>query len=110
METEYVALAHATKEVVWFRILLNELSLLLDGPTDLITDNLAAISFFQDHQFHVHSKHIDIHHHFVRECVLDSTIQISHCSSEDNCADVLTKALGRVIHQKQLALIHLSTR
>ena len=81
-----------------------------DGPTLLTTDNLAAISFAQDHQFHARSKHIDIRHHFVRERVLDSTIRITHCSSEDNCADILTKPLGRIIHEKQLALINLASR
>ena len=110
MEAEYVALAHATKEAIWFRSLLGELGLLPDGPTLLTTDNLAAISFAQDHQFHARSKHIDIRHYFVRERVLDSTIRITHCSSEDNCADILTKPLGRIIHEKQLALINLASR
>jgi hypothetical protein len=110
MEAEYVALAHATKEAIWFRSILEELGFSTNGPTILATDNLAAISFAQDHQFHARSKHIDIRHHFVRERVLDGYIKIPHCSSEDNHADMLTKALPRIKHQEQLMLNKLAAR
>jgi hypothetical protein len=52
MEAEYVALAHATKEVIWFRDILKQLGFSTNGPTILATDNFAAISFAQDHQSH----------------------------------------------------------
>ena len=110
MEAEYVALAHATKEAIWLRALLGELHLGTDAPTIISTDNLAAIAFSQDHQFHGRSKHIDIRHHFVRERITDGTILVPHCSSEENAADILTKALPRIKHAEQLALINLATR
>lgn len=110
MEAEYVALAHATKEALWFRSILGELGLGTNDATIIATDNLAAISFAQDHQFHGRSKHIDIRHYFVRERILDGTILVPHCSSEENVADNLTKALARIKHREQLALMNLSAR
>ena len=49
-------------------------------------------------------------HHFVRERITDGTILVPHCSSEENAADILTKALPRLKHAEQLALINLATR
>ena len=110
MEAEYVALAHATKEALWFRSIFAELGLGSDGPTIVSTDNLAAIAFSRDHQFHGRSKHIDIRHHFVRDHILAGNIIVPHCSSEENVADNLTKALPRIKHTEQLALMNLATR
>lgn len=110
MKAEYLALSHATKEALWLRTLLTELDFAPDGPIDICSDNMAAISFSHDHQFHARSKHIDIRHHFIRENVLAGIIKIPHCSSEENCADILTKPLARTLHANQLALLNLSTR
>ena len=40
------------------------------------------------------SKHIDIRHHFLRDKVLDNTVELLHVPTEDNLADILTKPLG----------------
>jgi hypothetical protein len=44
---------------------------------------------------HQCTKHIDIHHHFIRERVEDRTFEIIHCPSELMLADGLTKLLPR---------------
>lgn len=110
MEAEYLALAHACKEALWLRALITELGMPPPAPTDICTDNTAAISFAHDHQFHARSKHIDIRHHFVRDHITAGDIRTPHCSSEDNCADILTKSLARTKHENQLSLINLSAR
>lgn len=110
MEAEYLALAHACKEALWLRALTTELGMPPPAPTDICTDNTAAISFAHDHQFHARSKHIDIRHHFVRDHIANGDIRTPHCSSEDNCADILTKPLSRKKHEDQLALMNLSAR
>ena len=43
------------------------------------------------------TKHIDIRHHFIRECVQErKVIQLRHISTDKQLADVFTKALGKV--------------
>jgi hypothetical protein len=42
---------------------------------------------------HQRTKHIDIHHHFIRKCVEDHTFKIIHCPSELMLTDGLTKPL-----------------
>jgi hypothetical protein len=110
MEAEYIALSHAAKEAIWLRRLLAELGILGDTATTILTDNQAAITFAHDSQFHARSKHIDIRHHFIRERVKDGDIDITHCASADNCADMLTKALAKPTHLKQLELAQLVAR
>ena len=108
MEAEYMALCHATKEAIWLRSLSADLKYPITDPTIVSNDNQSAIAYSQDDQFHARSKHIDIKHHFVREQIILKEIQVPHCASEDNRADMLTKALARPTHLRQLALANMA--
>lgn len=108
MEAEYITLAHTAKEAIWLRNLITELGFSTDDATTIFSDNQSAITFAHDSQFHARSKHIDIRHHFIRERITSGEIAVSFCASEDNCADMLTKALARLTHETQLALNDLS--
>ena len=44
--------------------------------------------------FHARTKHIEIQYHYVRELIEDGVIELEYCPTEDNCADILTMALG----------------
>ena len=52
---------------------------------------------------HARTKHIDIHYHYIRERIASNEVVVSHCPSEDNLADALTKALPRPRHQSLVA-------
>ena len=93
MEAEYMALAHAAKEAIWFRSLLTGIRITVSKPIVIYTDNQAAIALANDNQFHARSKHIDIRHHFVRDRIVSEDIALIHCASADNYADFLTKSL-----------------
>ena len=99
MEAEYMAASLATREAIWLRTLLKELGFELEGPTTLNTDNQSAIQFAKNSGFHARSKHIDIQYHFVREKIISNEITIPYCASEDNLADIFTKALPMPKHQ-----------
>jgi hypothetical protein len=49
--------------------------------------------------FIIRTKHIDIRYHYIREKVADGTITINKIDSNDNLADIFTKALSRVLHE-----------
>jgi hypothetical protein len=46
--------------------------------------------------YHDRSKHIETRYHFIRECVEKGQVVMDHARTEDQLADILTKALGRV--------------
>ena len=51
-------------------------------------------------QFHFKSKNIDIHHHYIRDKVSNGSVTVSYVPSNENLADVLTKGLPRLKHEK----------
>jgi hypothetical protein len=59
-ESEYIAVTHAAKEALWLRSLIEQLFGTTLSPTTLFSDNQSAIALSKDHQYHAHTKHIDI--------------------------------------------------
>jgi hypothetical protein len=100
MEAEYIAAAHAAKEVVWLRRLLLELKQRIDGPTTLHMDNQSAIAIARNPEFHDRLKHIKIRHHFLRQKVEEEELDLAYVPTGDQVADVLTKGLVREKHEK----------
>lgn len=59
----------------------------------LFCDNLSVINISKNPIQHSRTKHIDIRHHFIRELVEDKAITLEHVSTENQLADIFTKAL-----------------
>ena len=92
-ESEYVAAMHAMKEALWLRSFIGEVLVPLDEPITLFSDNQSAIVLAKDHQYHAHTKHIDIRFHFICWVVNNGKIRLVFCPTNDMVADTLTKAL-----------------
>ena len=97
-ESDYVALTHAMKDIIWIHKLLNELSFLYNyqPPTTLYCDNQDAIDLSKNSCFHARMKHIDVHFHFVCQAVNQNQIQIKYIPTNEMVADIFMKSLGRV--------------
>jgi hypothetical protein len=54
-----------------------------------------AIALVKDNKFHVRTKHIDLQYHFIHEAVEDSKIELNYIPTNDNAADIFTKALAK---------------
>lgn len=109
-ESEYVALTHAAKDLIWLRKLLLELSFLSNGSTILFSDNQGAIRLTKDSTFHARTKHIDIRFHFIRETVASGQLTIPYCPTDEMIADIFTKPLGRTKLHKFRSLLGLEPR
>ena len=90
-----MSISLASQECVYLLSLVKSLGLDLDGPILLQGDNHGAIKLAQNPITHNRSKHIDIRHHFVRDLVEREVIQLQYKPTDQNIADILTKALGR---------------
>ena len=92
-EAEYVVLSEASCEALWLCQFLHEVHFLKAAPTVVLCDNNSAKSLSSNPTHHLHSKHIDVCHHFVCKHVEDSSIAVWRIPGHDNVADLFTKAL-----------------
>ncbi|GJV97963.1 putative ribonuclease H-like domain-containing protein [Tanacetum coccineum] len=60
--------------------------------TKIYIDNNSAICIVKNPVFHSRTKHIEIRHHFIRDCFEKKLIYVDHIHTDDNVADLLTKA------------------
>lgn len=58
-------------------------------------DNQNALRLAYNPVCHARTKHIEIEHHFIREKVLDGTINNREVRSQFNVADIFTKTLSK---------------
>ena len=92
-EAEYMAATQATKEAIWLHQLLSKLRHPQKGATIIFEDNSGCIELAKNPIHHARTKHIDIQHHFVREKVLLGKVKLVHCSTNEQLANIMTKAL-----------------
>jgi len=94
-EAEYVAATMATQECLWLKRLIKEM---ISGSNYVVFihyDNESAIKLAGNPVFHARTKHIETHYHFVREKVLTQDIELKKIGTEDQVADIFTKALTK---------------
>jgi hypothetical protein len=94
MEAEYKGGAIVACEVVWLQKLLSNLGQLMDAHVVIYCDNISSILLTNNPVYHGRTKHIEVHYHFIRKKVLAKEIDLIHVSTEDQVADIFTKALG----------------
>jgi hypothetical protein len=108
VEAEYMATTQAVKEALWWRSFLAGVGHDMSRPVLLLSDNQGSIALAHNPEHHARTKHIDIQHHFIRQHVAEKTIALTFVGTEDMVADVLTKALDRVTHERGACRLGLS--
>jgi len=58
-------------------------------------DNQSCIKLSENPIFHDRSKNIDIRYHHLRDCVAKRIMLLQYISTEEQDADILTKALSK---------------
>lgn len=91
-QAEYIALAEAVKEAMWFRGIIDELGITQDSIT-IYCDSQSAIHLSKHQVYHERSKHIDVRLHFIRDVIESKEVKVEKIASEENPADALTKSL-----------------
>ena len=95
-EAEYVAMADGVKEALYVRGILAFLMPSLEPMSiGVYEDNKGAIDLAKNPLSSSNSKHIDVRYHFLRELAASGDIAVQYLRSEDQHADILTKAIGR---------------
>ena len=93
-EAEYRGAAVAACEVTWLQMLLEDLGIQVQVPIVIYCDNLSSIQLARNPVLHARTKHIEVHYHFVQERVLDGNIDLMYVRTDEQVANIFTKALG----------------
>ena len=104
-EAEFMAGTEAAKQAIWLQELLSEVMDQAVEKAVIRIDNQSAISLTKNPVFQGRSKHIHSRYHFIRECVEQGKIIVEHVSRDQQKADILTKALGRIKFKEMKDLI-----
>ncbi|GJV10747.1 putative ribonuclease H-like domain-containing protein [Tanacetum coccineum] len=89
-EAEYVAAASCCGQVLWIQNQLLDYGYNFMN-TVIYIDNNSTICIIENPVQHSKTKHIEIRHHFIRDCNAKKLIQMAKIDSEHNVADLLTK-------------------
>ncbi|GJT38233.1 putative reverse transcriptase, RNA-dependent DNA polymerase [Tanacetum coccineum] len=90
-EAEYVASANCCGQVLWIQNQMLDYGYNFMN-TKIFIDNVSTICIVKNLVFHSKTKHIEIRHHFIRDSNEKKLIQIIKIHTDQNDADLLTKA------------------
>ncbi|CAI7848428.1 unnamed protein product [Closterium sp. NIES-54] len=102
-ETEYMALHHGVKEVVWLRRLLEEIGVCQREPTMMFCDNESAVKLAKNACLHGLTKQIRPKWHWVRR-LLDKEVRLEIVKTQQQVSDILTNRLAENEHWKGMKL------
>ncbi|KAL0379240.1 UNVERIFIED_CONTAM: Retrovirus-related Pol polyprotein from transposon RE1 [Sesamum radiatum] len=94
-EAEYIAAVATSNQATWLRRILEDMGEKQEEPTTIYCDNKSAIAITKNPIQHNRTKHIDIKYHALREATTRGDIELKYCSTEEQLADMFTKALPR---------------
>ena len=81
------------------------LRLSISSPTILLSDNQGCIALSKNPEYHSRTKHVDIKHHFIRECVDTGSLSVMFVGTKEMAADMMTKPLSRDSHLHCIDLV-----
>jgi hypothetical protein len=109
-EAEYISISTVAKEAKWLRVLESEISI-ISKPMIIYEDNESTKKLAENWIINDRSKHIDVRYHFIRHEIERRNISIMSIATNYQTADIFTKSLGPILHQrhtKALGLIEAS--
>ena len=104
-EAEFVAAAVCACQGVWMKRILKEMGFCDEGCTTILCDNSSTIKLSKNPIMHGRSKHIDVRFHFLRNLTKDGVVELIHCGSQEQVADIMTKPLKLEVFQRPRRLL-----
>ena len=105
---EYVALSEAVTNVNLMCEMLKDFYVYLKEAVKIYEDNSSALTIAKHGNFTKNSKHIEVRYHFVNENYEKDKVEVVKIESENNIADIFTKALPKVKYLKFREMLKLN--
>ena len=103
-EAEYFGAMMAARDLIFARDLLVELAIPLESPSVMWSDSKSAVDMSRDPVAFKMTKHILRAAEFLRDLVARLVIEVRHLPGRVMIADLLTKAVARVLYHELLRL------
>ncbi|RVW94742.1 Retrovirus-related Pol polyprotein from transposon RE2 [Vitis vinifera] len=101
-EAEFRGMALGLCEALWLRLLLQDLGYLSRQPIRLFCDNKTACDIAHNPVQHDRTKHVEVDRFFIKEKLDDKIVELPKIRSEDQLANILTKAVSSQVFSKFL--------
>ena len=90
------AATEAAKEARYLQQLLREMQWPINEDVNINVDNQAVFALSHNNLQQTKTKHIAVKIEYLRELTSNRLITLTYIPTQDNCADMLTKGLGRI--------------
>ncbi|GAU30981.1 hypothetical protein TSUD_104950 [Trifolium subterraneum] len=107
-EAEYIAASLCACHTIWLANLIEEIMGEDHGVVKMRINNISTINLAKNPVAHGKSKHIEMRFHYLREQVSNGRICVEHCKSEDQIADIMTKAVQTEIFKRIRSMMGLN--
>jgi len=94
-ETEYMVISDCCRQAMWITNLFREIGFPV-LPITICGDNQGSLFIGSNPVQEKQTKHIDIHYHYIWECIEDNKVSVVFVPGNDNPADMFTKNLDRL--------------
>ena len=110
-EAELIAASSAATELIWWWRVFKELGIEPDNDQLLFCDNQQTIRLItaEAPKLNTSLRHVDVHHHWLREASQNKTVDITYIPSNLQPADGLTKLLPKQRHMDWVTLLNFDT-
>jgi hypothetical protein len=73
---------------------LQDIKVEYDYPITIICDNISAINISKNHVMHSKRKHIPIKYHFLRELVVEQSVNMEYIATKEKVANIFTRPIS----------------
>ncbi|CAN6711477.1 unnamed protein product [Malus baccata var. baccata] len=94
-EAEYRSLANTAAKLTWICKLLVDIAYKSPSLPQLWCDNISALSLAKNPLLHARTKHVKLDYHYIREKVLAREVSVHYICTQQQVADICTKALAK---------------
>ena len=94
-EAEFIAATATVNQALWLRKFLANLQVVQTDSTKVFVDNQVVIAISDNSVFHRKTKHFNIKLYFLKEVQKEGEVLLEYCKTEDQLADIFTKALPK---------------
>jgi hypothetical protein len=104
-KAKFIAVASCACQKIKLQRILQQLGHNQEGSTTIHCDNSSAIKLCKNLVLHGRSKHINVRFHFIRELTSMGVVEVTHCQTHNQIADIMTKPLKHDVFVKLRGLM-----